>query len=158
MKNYEAKQPSYFATPSPQLIHALHTALHQLLSSAPSASEALSARFSQHRAVSDRIKAHITETLGLKQLAVRPEVAAHGMTAFWLPDGVAGPDLLKKLAEQGVVFAGGLHKDVKAKYARFGHMGVSVMNEQRGDVDKALKALDGALVELGYKKGNDDHR
>ena len=31
MKNYEAKKPSYFATPSPQLIHALHTALKQIL-------------------------------------------------------------------------------------------------------------------------------
>ena len=154
MKNYEAKQPSYFATPSPQLIHALDTALRQLLSSSDASSssaEALSTRFARHRAASDRIKSHVTEKLRLPQLAVRPECAAHGMTAFWLPDGVAAPDLLKKLSEKGVVFAAGLHKEVKTKYARFGHMGVSVMDERRGDVDKALKALEEALAELGYE-------
>ena len=154
MKNYEAKQPSYFATPSPQLIHALNTALRQLLSSSSSASstaETLRARYAHHRATSDSIKSFITEKLGLKQLATRPECAAHGMTAFWLPEGVQAPELLKQLSEKGVVFAAGLHKDVKAKYARFGHMGVSVMDEHRGDVQKALKALEESLDALGYK-------
>ena len=159
MKNYEMKQPSYFATPSPQLIHALDTALQQLLGSsdtppsADAAAAALDARFARHRAASDRIKAHVTDKLQLRQLAVRPECAAHGMTAVWLPDGVAAPALLKKLADRGVVFAAGLHKEVKAKYVRFGHMGVSVMDDARGDVDKALTALDESLAELGYEPG-----
>ena len=158
MKSYEGKQPLYFATPSPQLIHALHTALHQLLLSSPSnlpspesSVKALAARFEAHSAASDRIKAHMTDKLGLQQLATRPECAAHGMTAFWLPDGVEGPPLLKKLSEKGVVFAAGLHKEIKAKYARLGHMGVSVMDKGRGDIDKALKALEESLAELGYK-------
>ena len=154
MKNYEAKQPSYFATPSPQLVHALHTALRQALQTSDSASSTeavLGARYARHRAASDRVKAHVTERLQLKQLAARPECAAHSMTAFWLPDGVTAPELLKKLAEKGVVFAGGLHREVKEKYARFGHMGVSVMDEGRGDIDKALTALEEALGELGYK-------
>ena len=158
MKNYEAKQPSYFATPSPQLVHALNTALRELLlvpqglpSDAHAVAETVAVRVARHREVSDRIKAHLEQKLQLKQLAVRPECAAHGMTAVWLPDGVAGPELLKRLSDRGVVFAGGLHKDVKTKYVRFGHMGVSVMDEQRGDVDKALRALEESLAELGYK-------
>jgi alanine-glyoxylate transaminase/serine-glyoxylate transaminase/serine-pyruvate transaminase len=29
--------------------------------------------------------------------------------------------------KKGVIFAGGLHKEIAAKYIRFGHMGVSVV-------------------------------
>lgn len=120
MQNYEAKKPSYFATPSPQLIHALHTALSQILT------KPLSERFARHREVSDKIKQTVIE-LGLKQVAANPDDQAHGMTAIYLPDTVKATDLLPKLAKSGVVFAGGIHKEIAAKYVRFGHMGVSVV-------------------------------
>ncbi|MCJ1308365.1 hypothetical protein MMC25_002018 [Agyrium rufum] len=145
MQNYEAGKASYFATPSPQLIHALQTALTQLLSLP------LPQRFAQHRAISQKIKTHITSTLGLKQLASDPANQANGMTAIWLPEGVTPPEILPLLAKRGVVFAGGLHKQIAARYVRFGHMGVSVMDEGRGDVEKALEALGGAVEELGVK-------
>lgn len=145
MQNYEAKKPSYFATPSPQLIHALHTTLTQILASP------LADRFAAHKAVSQRIKKHV-ESMGLKQLATKPENQANGMTAMWLPEGVAPPEILPHLAKRGVVFAGGLHKEVAAKYIRFGHMGVSVLDEKRGDVEKALKALEEGLTDVGFKK------
>jgi len=51
------------------------------------------------------------------------------------------------LLEKGTVLAPGLHKDVVASYIRFGHMGVSVMDPSRGDVDFALVALTKALPE-----------
>lgn len=121
MKNYEAKKPSYFATPSPQLIHALHTALRQILD------KPVSERFAAHKAASDRIKKAITD-LGLKQVAANPDEQAHGMTAIYLPEGVKGADLLPILAKKGVVFAGGIHKEIATKYIRFGHMGVSVVS------------------------------
>jgi alanine-glyoxylate transaminase/serine-glyoxylate transaminase/serine-pyruvate transaminase len=121
MQNYEAKKPSYFATPSPQLIHALHTALSQILA------KPVSERFAAHKAASDRIKKAITD-LGLKQVAANPDEQAHGMTAIYLPDGVKGADLLPILAKKGVVFAGGIHKEIATKYIRFGHMGVSVVS------------------------------
>lgn len=72
------------------------------------------------------------------------------MTAIYLPDGVKAADLLPILSKKGVIFAGGLHKEIKAKYIRFGHMGVSVMNPERGDIDKALEALKMGLAEAGY--------
>jgi alanine-glyoxylate transaminase / serine-glyoxylate transaminase / serine-pyruvate transaminase len=121
MKNYEAKKPSYFATPSPQLVHALHTGLSQILS------RPLSERFDRHREVSDKIKAAVAK-LGLKQVAGNPEDQAHGMTAIYLPEGVKGADLLPSLARKKVVFAGGIHKEIVTKYVRFGHMGVSVVS------------------------------
>jgi alanine-glyoxylate transaminase/serine-glyoxylate transaminase/serine-pyruvate transaminase len=121
MQNYEAKKPSYFATPSPQLIHALHTSLSQILA------KPLSERFAGHKAGSDKVKKAVTD-LGLKQVAANPDEQAHGMTAIYLPEGVKGAELLPILAKKGVVFAGGIHKEIVTKYIRFGHMGVSVVS------------------------------
>jgi len=145
MQNYEANKPSYFATPSPQLVHALHTALTQILS------RPLAERFARHKAVSEKIKARVTE-LGLKQLATHPANAANGMTAIYLPEPTIAAEFLPGLLKKGVVFAGGLHKEIATKYVRFGHMGVSVMNEDRDDVDRALKAFEERLEECGHKK------
>lgn len=120
MQNYEVKKASYFATPSPQLIHALHTSLTQILS------RPLSERFAAHKAVSEKIKKAVAD-LGLKQLASDPANQANGMTAIYLPDGVIGAELLPNLLKRGVIFAGGLHKEIATKYIRIGHMGVSVV-------------------------------
>lgn len=124
MQNYEAKKPSYFATPSPQLIHALHTALTQILD------QGVETRFAKHREASDRVKKAITD-LGLKQVASNPADQAHGMTAIYLPESVKGAELLPKLGARGVIFAGGIHKEIAAKYIRFGHMGVSIVSTPR---------------------------
>jgi alanine-glyoxylate transaminase/serine-glyoxylate transaminase/serine-pyruvate transaminase len=124
MQNYEAKRPSYFATPSPQLIHALHTALTQILS------KPLTDRFTRHKEVSDKIKKAVAD-LGLEQVASDPQNQAHGMTAMYLPETVKSSDLLPNLAKKGVIFAGGLHKEIAPKYIRFGHMGVSVVGVAR---------------------------
>ncbi|KAF8421938.1 pyridoxal phosphate-dependent transferase [Tirmania nivea] len=145
MRNYEARKPLYFATPSPQLVRALHTSLQQILSAS------LPARFEAHKAVSRRVKSAI-ESLGLRQLANTPADQANGMTAIYLPEGVTAPDILPKLLAKGVVMAGGLHREIATKYFRFGHMGASVMNEDLGHIDKAIAALKEALAEAGYQK------
>lgn len=121
MRNYEARKPSYFATPPPQLIHALHTSLTQILA------KPLSERFAKHVEVSDKIKKTITD-LGLKLVASKPEDQAHGMTAVYLPDTLKSTELLPKLAKSGVIWAGGIHKEIAPKYVRFGHMGVSIVS------------------------------
>lgn len=144
MKNYEAKKPSYFATPPTQLIHALNTTLTQLLA------RPLSERFAAHREASQKIKSSI-DSLGLKQLASKPENQANGMTAMYLPEGIKAPDILPNLLKRGVVFAGGLHKEIAPNYIRFGHMGVSVIDPSRGEIERALEALKLALAEVGHK-------
>ncbi|KAL2116566.1 hypothetical protein VTJ04DRAFT_8734 [Mycothermus thermophilus] len=144
MQNYEAFKPSYFATPSPQLIRALHTALSQILA------KPLADRFAMHKAASNRVKRAV-ERLGLRQVAANPEEQAHGMTAIYLPEGITAADLLPRLAARGVVFAGGIHKEIATKYIRLGHMGVSVTDPDRGDLERAINALQEALVEVGYK-------
>jgi len=144
MQNYEAKKASYFATPSPQLIHALHTSLSQILS------RPLSERFAAHRETSQRIKSAI-KSMGLTQLASKPENQANGMTAIYLPNDLKAPEVLPNILKRGVIFAGGLHKETAAKYIRFGHMGVSVLDPKRNDVDKALEALRASLKDVGYE-------
>ncbi len=99
MRAYESQQAAYFATPSPQLVHALHTALTQILS------RPLAERFALHHAASQRVKDAVS-VLGLRQLAAEPDNQANGMTAFYLPDGVAPADVLRLLADKGVVLAG----------------------------------------------------
>ncbi|KAI9878366.1 MAG: hypothetical protein M1830_001109 [Pleopsidium flavum] len=148
MQNYEAKKASYFATPSPQLIHALHTSLTQILSNP------LSTRFATHRAASQKVKQQIAD-LGLTQVASKPENQANGMTALYLPEGVKAAELLPKLLKKGVIFAGGLHREIAAKYVRIGHMGVSVTDPKRDDIDRALKALKEGLADLGYQQAAD---
>lgn len=120
MQKYEAKTPSYFATPSPQLIHALHTALKQILE------RPLAERFNRHTEVSDRVKRAVAD-LGLEIVATRAEDQSHAMTAIYLPDKLAASDLLPKLLSKDIIFAGGLHKEIGPKYIRFGHMGVSAV-------------------------------
>lgn len=145
MQNYEAKKVSYFATPSPQLIHALHTSLSLILS------QPLSTRFQIHREASKKVKSEIA-ALGLSQIATVPENQSNSMTAIWLPETIKAPELLPKMFQKGFVFAGGLHKEIAAKYFRIGHMGISVTDPKRDDVDSALKALREGLADLGYQK------
>lgn len=146
MQNYEAKKPSYFATPPTQLVQALNTSLKQILKTS------MADRFATHKELSDKVKKAVGE-LGLKQLASNEEDQAHAMTAMYLPEGLTPPEILPKLMERGVIFAGGLHKEIATKYIRFGHMGITVTdNENRGEVDKALQALKEALAEVQKAK------
>ncbi|TKA64453.1 hypothetical protein B0A49_07231 [Cryomyces minteri] len=144
MQNYEAKKASYFATPSPQLVRALHTSLTQILS------RPLSDRFADHRRASQKVKKAVAD-LGLKQLAAKPENQANGMTAIYLPEGLTPPEILPNLMKKGVIFAGGLHKEIATKYVRFGHMGVSVTDPKRDEIDRAIEALKTGLAEVGQK-------
>lgn len=73
------------------------------------------------------------------------------MTAIYLPDGVKAADILPNIFKKGVIFAGGLHKEIAAKYIRFGHMGISVTDPNRDDIDRALKALKEGLSDAGVK-------
>ena len=145
MQNYENKKPAYFATPPTQLVHALHTTLSRITAGP------LSERFAQHARISDKIKAEIS-VLGLSQLASKPELQAHGMTAIYLPEGLAPTDVLPALSKRGIIFAGGLLTDIPS-YIRFGHMGVSVTDPARKDIDNALTSLKEVIGEAKKAKG-----
>ncbi|KAG7085264.1 hypothetical protein E1B28_013868 [Marasmius oreades] len=128
MKAYEAGNPSYFATPPVNLIYAYNASLKAITESSPSIED----RFRIHREASKRFK-DAAKGLGLKEVPLRPEVAANGMTALYFPDGLGAADILPRLVKRGIVVAGGLGMpSIKDKYFRIGHMGISAVDTERG--------------------------
>ncbi|MFQ6057428.1 MAG: pyridoxal-phosphate-dependent aminotransferase family protein [Anaerolineae bacterium] len=139
MEAYEARRGSYFATPPVNLIYALHQSLQQILA------EGMEARFRRHKIISEAFKAAIA-AMGLKQVPVRPEVAAHTLTAIYYPEGVDS-SLLGRIKENGVVVAGGLDPQRGGQYFRVGHMGVV----SASDILATVGAIERALAASGFE-------
>jgi alanine-glyoxylate transaminase / serine-glyoxylate transaminase / serine-pyruvate transaminase len=139
MQGYEARQPAYFGTPAVNLIFGLSVSLGQILA------EGMEARWARHAALGRACQAGIS-ALGLGQVPLGPECAAHSMTAPRFPAGVTGPALLPKVTKAGAVLAGGLHPQIKAEYFRIGHMGAA----NAGDILATLGAIETGLAACGY--------
>jgi alanine-glyoxylate transaminase / serine-glyoxylate transaminase / serine-pyruvate transaminase len=139
MQAYEARQPSYFATPAVNLIFALNVSLELILA------EGMERRFSRHIRLSKACKAGI-RALGLDQVPMHPDYAANTMTAPRFPTGINSADFLGKAAKAGVTLAGGLHPAIRAQYFRIGHMG----STNQGDILATLGAIETALAASGY--------
>ncbi|KAK1215466.1 hypothetical protein PQX77_021900 [Marasmius sp. AFHP31] len=142
MKAYESGKPAYFATPPVNLVYAYHASLKAITEASPSLEE----RFELHREASRKFKEAAAD-LGLKQVPLGSGIAANGMTALYYPDGLGAPDLLPRLVKCGIVVAGGLHANIKDKYFRVGHMGLSAVDTSKGHVDTVIKALKESLEE-----------
>ncbi|KAJ3049223.1 Talin-1 [Rhizophlyctis rosea] len=142
MQNYEARKPSYFATPPVQLVMALEVSLRGLVE------QGMEERWRAHREVAGRVKERL-ERLGLKLVAVNRTVAANTLTAAYYPEGVDGPAFLKTVSEAGIVIAGGLHPVHGSKYFRVGHMNISATDPANGHVDRTLEAIEKALQFTG---------
>ncbi|KAF8843897.1 PLP-dependent transferase [Paxillus ammoniavirescens] len=147
MKAYEANTAAYFAAPPVNLIYAYHASLSHITQGPISLEE----RFKAHKDASRRFK-KAAEDLGFKAVPFSDEVSANGMTALYFPDGLVGSDIIPRLLEQGIVVAGGIHSSIKDKYFRIGHMGVSVVDPKRGDIDIVIKALAKTLKEAKAPK------
>ncbi len=140
MEAYEAREPSYFATPAVNLIWGLNESLRLILD------EGMEARFYRHRLLRDGIQNAI-EALSLKQVPVKRELSATTLSAIYYPDGIYGSKLLTEINNEGIIFAGGLHPEIKNSYFRIGHMGSTLP----GDIIHAIFALENALIKCGYK-------
>jgi alanine-glyoxylate transaminase/serine-glyoxylate transaminase/serine-pyruvate transaminase len=139
MEAYEARQPGYFGTPPVNLVWALNVSLGQILD------EGMDARFARHRRLSEALKAAVT-ALGMKQVPVSPDKTAATLTAPYYPDGV-DRTVLGHIKEAGVILAGGLHPDIRARYFRVGHMGVV----SASDILVTVGAIEKGLTQVGYK-------
>ncbi|KAL0953479.1 hypothetical protein HGRIS_004709 [Hohenbuehelia grisea] len=148
MKAYEAGKPAYFGTPPVNLIRAFHASLTQLTKTRHLQMED---RFNAHKKASARVRA-IAAQLGMQTVARSEKESANGMTAVYYPEGVGASDILPRLAERGVILAGGLHSQIKDQYFRIGHMGVSVTNPERGDVDTLTTSLAEAVRDARASK------
>ncbi|XP_006462077.1 hypothetical protein AGABI2DRAFT_151665 [Agaricus bisporus var. bisporus H97] len=147
MKAYEAGSPAYFATPPVNLIYAYRASLNSIVLGDLS----LEKRLKLHRAASRRVK-DAAKKLGLRQLPESEGEAANGMTALYYPEGLAASDILPRLAKRNIVVAGGLHTEIKDKYFRIGHMGITAVNEERGDIETIVRALEEAVKEARAAK------
>ena len=94
----------------------------------------------------DALVPQAMEALGLSQVPVTPEVAAHTMTAPRYPQGVTAADLLPRVTAAGAILAGGLHPQIKNEYFRIGHMGPAGL----GDILATVGAIETGLAACGY--------
>jgi alanine-glyoxylate transaminase/serine-glyoxylate transaminase/serine-pyruvate transaminase len=132
---YEARRPSYFATPATSLVWALATALQELVEGGVDSAVARHARVA--RALREGF-AH----LGLHPVAERPDTAAHTLSALWLPQGV-DKTFPTAVAARGVIVAGGLHPELTRPYVRVGHLGH--VTTQPDALCRAVRAVAQAL-------------
>lgn len=142
MKNYEARRPSYFATPAVNHLFALNEALSILLENG-----GMEQRFKEHQLIGDAVK-DAMKTLGCG-FVTAPDCGANTLTCVRYPAGVGAADFLPKVVKRGVSLAGGLHKDIKTEYFRIGHMGPST--RRLDHILKTVEAIEGALIECGHK-------
>ncbi len=140
MQAYEGRRNSYFGTPPVNLIFALHVSLGQILA------EGMPARIARHTAISRACKAGM-QALGLGQVPLKPEWAAHTITAPRFPAGVNGAQFLAAVQQSGVTLAGGLHPAIRSEYFRIGHMGAVTL----ADVLATVSAIENALAACGYE-------
>ena len=134
MEAYEARNPSYFATPPVNLIQALERSLELILE------EGMDARFARHKELAEKFRVEMS-AVGISFLPKSAEITANTLTAAYYPDGVNGGEFLGKVGRNGVVIAGGLLPSHKTQYFRVGHMGI-VSDEH---IDRASEAIRKAL-------------
>jgi len=134
MKAYEARNPSYFATPPINLIQALETSLELILE------EGMDARFARHERLAKKFREEM-RALGMAFIPTSEAVQANTLTAPYYPEGVNGGEFLGKVGQNGVVIAGGLLPSHKTQYFRVGHMGI-VSDEH---IDRTVAAIKAAF-------------
>jgi alanine-glyoxylate transaminase/serine-glyoxylate transaminase/serine-pyruvate transaminase len=139
MEAYQARKPAYFATPAVNLVNALNVSLGQILA------EGMETRFVRNQKIGQACKAGLA-ALGLGQIPLKPEYAAHTLSAPRYPQAVDGAKLLAAVNRLGVILAGGLHPACRAEYFRIGHMGACTL----GDLLATVGAVEQGLVECGY--------
>lgn len=157
MINYENRKPSYFSTPSVQLITALNASLSEIFGSenpeintTTSIPYKLHERFTKHQDVAQFIKSElISPSTGLSLVAKSYSIACNGMTALYLPEFVKMVDFLSYMSKNfDISLAGGIHPQFATKYIRIGHMGISVMGEDAQDVKRTVAAVQATMKAL----------
>ena len=126
-------------TPAVSLVYALSVALDAM------AAEGLSNIIERHRQIGEYTRSGL-KARGLDLFPADERYASNTVTAFNIPAGVSGSELIRRLrTEHGVVLSGG-QLSLADKIARIGHLGYV----SKADIDGVFVALDAVLPELGY--------
>jgi alanine-glyoxylate transaminase/serine-glyoxylate transaminase/serine-pyruvate transaminase len=140
MQAYEARKPAYFATPPTNLVMALSVGLKEILAGG------IHTRFALHQRGARSIRA-AWQALGLRSVVSRTDKQAHALSALRYPAGVDA-SLVGRIAERGVLVAGGLHPAIKNEYFRVGHMGYTLTRTDQ--MMRTVEAVAGALASFGH--------
>ena len=140
MAAYERGRPSYFSTPATTLITALDVGLREVLA------DGIHERFELHRRSAEGLRA-AWSALGLTMLPSSEAVAANTLSAIRYPEGVDS-GLVDAIKARGVIVAGGLHPELKARYFRVGHMG-HVLTQPKQLV-RTITAIGDGLISCGH--------
>ena len=73
------------------------------------------------------------------------KATATTITAPYYPNGVDA-SVLQAINQAGVILAGGLHPEIKARYFRIGHMGAVTPS----DILATIGAVEHGLAQVGY--------
>ena len=90
------------------------------------------------------------KAFGLSFVPAREELCASTLTAPWYPEGIDA-SVLRHIAAEGAVLAGGLHPAIKTKYFRIGHMGMSDASE----ILATLGAIERGFARAGCRLSGD---
>jgi alanine-glyoxylate transaminase / serine-glyoxylate transaminase / serine-pyruvate transaminase len=145
MEAYEARKPSYFATPATPLVAALAVGLAELLAADRDPGKAMEIRFEEHARAASAVRVALA-SFGVDFVPRSAALQANTLTACWHPEGV-GPELVGAIAQQGVIVAGGLHPAIRQKTFRIGHMGHSSRTPEH--VLRTVDAVGAALIAAG---------
>ena len=118
MEAYEARKPAYFATPPTNLVMGLAVSLREILE------DGIEARWAAHARAARALSA-AWEVLGLSHVPQREAHRATTLSALRYPARVDA-SLVSRIAERGVIVAGGLHPRIRTEYFRVGHMGYAI--------------------------------
>ncbi|MFC3898187.1 pyridoxal-phosphate-dependent aminotransferase family protein [Lentzea rhizosphaerae] len=126
---------AYFQSPASNSVVALSESLRLVLA------EGRQARVDRHARLRDRLHAGLA-ALDVQVLVADVRDRANGVTVCVVPEGIEEHDLLRAVADEGVVVqAGTLVTAGGERTFRFGHMGVV----DAADVDRALAAVSAGL-------------
>ena len=140
MRAYEDRKAAYFATPPTNLIVALAAGLREILE------DGIDARIAMHARGARALRA-AWEVLGLRPVPLREEFNAFTLSALRYPSGVDAT-LVGRIAERGVIVAGGLHAKIRSEYFRVGHMGYALTRTDF--LMRTVEAIGGALATFGH--------
>lgn len=141
MRAYEERRAAYFATPPTNLVVALAVGLREILEGG------MEARFAVHERGARSLDA-AWSALGLRHVPLADERRARTLSALRYPAGVDAT-LVARVAERGVIVAGGLHPKIKNEYFRVGHMGYALT---RTDIlMRTVEAIASGLATFGHR-------
>jgi alanine-glyoxylate transaminase/serine-glyoxylate transaminase/serine-pyruvate transaminase len=103
-------------------------------------------RFARHERCARAFRA-AWRAMGVEPVPKSEALAANTLSALYLPASIDGATFPARVREEGVMVAGGLHAEIKARSFRVGHM--NAINGS--DVLATVGAIERALAKVGHK-------